>query len=187
MKRFLILCGLFGLAAPLMAQDKTCMTDPELMAEVAARYLVEQEYRAVVCAYLYKDTVEPAPGMLLALVRDVARKFQMQFADYHKLRQERFQRLFGDKWEQALRQDHWNKLRFLNADPPEMPPETCEKVKKEWESMLFRDWLFVRRHLDVMIEELRPTVRMCPLPKREVEPLEELEDLIEEGDLETIR
>ena len=144
--------------------EKGCMTDPELMAEVAARYLVEQEYKAVACSYLYQDTIEPAPGMLLALARDVALKFQMQFSQYEKLRRARFQSLFGEKWDEAWRLDYRGKLLALNAKIPWLAPEICAEVKQTWEQMLFRDWTFVRGQLDVMIGNLRPTIRMCRVP-----------------------
>ena len=190
MRKHLLTWILIGFSGIAWGQGKVCLTDPELMAEVAARYLVEQEYQAVVCAYLYKETIEPAPGMLLALVRDVGRKFQFQFTRYHKLRSERFRRLFGENWEQALALDHRNKLKKLNLETPRLEPETCEQVKKTWETMLYRDWVYLRKRMDPMAEELRTTVQMCPLQKRElplaetlVDDPENLEDLDRAGEI----
>lgn len=162
MRRLPILVGLL-IPGLLAAAAPPCISDPELMAEAAARYLVEQEYRAVLCAYAHDGAVESEPGGFLQLARDIATKFDLQFSRYQELRRARFRRLFGERWELALRGDRLLKLWHLRRDIPRLEEEACAASRAAMETAFKRDWAALRQSLEPARAALRSRTRVCSI------------------------
>ncbi len=141
-----------------------CLTDPELMAEAAARHLVEQRYRALLCQTAHGAALQKEPGVLPALTRDVARKFEFQFSRYRELRKGRFQRIFGDGWERAMKGERILKLWRLRATIPHLEEQECGRWLRDTEKTFDGDWRSLRKNLDRRAEAMRPTMLMCPIP-----------------------
>ncbi len=152
---------LLAFSMAISLADPACMGDPELMAEVAERYLVEQEYNAVTCSYLFKESVEKEPGDLLFLVRDIAKKFEGQFSRYRETRRRRFQRLFEQRWRQALALDREAKLKKLKANQTRLELKDCISMGDEWAIIFKGDWPHLKEKLDATIEKIRPDILMC--------------------------
>lgn len=164
-KKLLLLALLLLPAFSAALGGKFCFTDKELMAEVAIEYLIEREYAAVICEPIFRRLEETPPVSIRTMGKDIAKKFSLQFSRYLTIREKRFRRLFKRKWEVALARDRFMKAGRIHRTNP-LGIESCKELLREMEITFGKNWNYLMRQLDRVIERERPERDMCTMPRR---------------------
>lgn len=150
----------FLLAGPAAAAEPFCLSDRELMAEVAEGFLFEQGFKAAQCDALLAALPEPPKSRQADLHRAIAARFRAQFARHAKVREALYRRLYGKDWQLFMAKERKGKTRHLLLTL-RLSEAEC---RRHGVALLFRnsaEWDFIQRKLARTFAAARRQVPVC--------------------------
>jgi hypothetical protein len=152
---FLLLIPTVSWAAP-----EVCQTEQELLAGVAAGFLLTQQASAGMCDGRLADAPAEKIGPMGALVLEIQKKFRAEFLELAKARRAYYQRGHGNSWKEALGNANGEAAwRIINE--LEMGEAECERLLTELEIRLNSPWDYIKARLDSTAKGKRGAVKLC--------------------------
>ena len=137
-----------------------CLSDLDLFADVAERFLFQQELSAIICDPVLVARGKKAKVAMLTLSRDIAEKYYAQFLRYAENREKRFRAEHGENWrlvmEAERKRDAEEFLRTLK-----LGAGACATLRREIEIVFESDWAYIHSKIDFAFNEARPEVKRC--------------------------
>ncbi|MCZ6843027.1 MAG: hypothetical protein O7G32_09375 [SAR324 cluster bacterium] len=160
MPRPLLLLPIFLLSASLGAAAPICLSDKELLANVAMEYLFAQQAAAKICDELpRRESHLPSPRMM-ALHREIAGRYAASFAIYRETHRRTYQRLYGKSWELMLEAHRQRRERRMARTGPYSVP-ACLHLEQLLERRLAAGWPLIQAALDSAFDEARKLRPRC--------------------------
>jgi hypothetical protein len=158
-RRALTVWFLLALAPPAWGAP-FCMSDAELMAEVATGFLFEQGFLAAQCDGRRKGKgARPEPS-LAALHRQVVKRFEVEFADHEARREALYRRLYGSEWQFFLVKERKGKIRHL-LRTLHVTDRMCQDLSAKLAERLGQTWPHIHEQLARTFAAARGRVPPC--------------------------
>ena len=143
-----------------LAVPDTCVTEQELLADVAMGFLFAQEISAQLCDPLLDPMAGRAGGPMVRLQRLIEAKFSAEFAHHSEIRAKYFKRLYEDNWEEkmarVIREYGAVFLSTLSLGKSE-----CKRLLTELEIRLDSPWAYIQAKLDYSTKQSLKNVNLC--------------------------
>ena len=137
-----------------------CLSDLDLFADVAERFLLQQELSAIICDPVLVARGKKAKVPMLTLSRDIVDKYYAQILSYAENREKRFRAEHGENWrlvmEAERKRDAEAFLRTLK-----LGAGACATLRREIEIVFESDWEYIHAKIDFAFTEARPAVKRC--------------------------
>ena len=146
--------------AVVLAAPKTCMTEQELLAEVAMGFLFAQEITARVCDPLLAPPPGRRGGPTVRLQRKIEAKFPTEFVHHSRVRTKFFERAYQENWKEEMgRVNREYASVFLSN--PRLGKSECERLRTALEIRLDSPWAYIQAKLDYSAKHRRDRVNIC--------------------------